>query len=596
VRLAPLILLGSSLVMVRCGGSHARGAADAGPSDASIRSSHDAGIDAAATLDASAQPDASADLDAAPMSDAEVDASTSLDATPPDATAPDSAPPADASSPDATTGPGSPGPERVLIVYNASWPNDDDQDGVQDSLEVASYYASARGVPSTNMIGLSLTTGTDVSTLGYATFQSAIVQPIQAKLAALGPESIDVLLMIYGVPMAVADAQNNSVSIDNALMVLDYWDAANDTLSWLFNPYFEPTPGFPPDVGHFDHASYTFSNHAVYLVTRLDGPRGPSGAMDLVDQSLYAERYLFPQGGSYQGTVYVDARFGPYTDAMLSSNSDVVSGNYNSYASADVNMAYAEHYVGSSGFPLKWETTGANIGAMGAMFTDGTTATSAPNAFLYGGWYNYNNYNDAWGWLPGSVACDLDSDSLYYWHVRASPPASFGPSALYRGASAVSGVVGEPYVNGHPRPNILLYYLLNGFSFAEASALSTPSIGWMPIHIGDPLYAPMRPKPMALDSTAPALQGSQAVSVSAGSATIRFTVANTPEPEVAMARVAYGLTTTYGSTVSSGEGYWRRHALTIGGLAAASTYHYAITLTDPSGNTSTTGDATFQTP
>ena len=71
---------------------------------------------------------------------------------------------------------------------------------------------------------------------------------------------------------------------------------------------------------------------------------------------------------------------------------------------------------------------------------------------LLRGWYNYGNYNDVWEWLPGSVACDLNS----------GPTFGRGYSS---GASAASYVIGEPYRTGRQHPDVLLYYLLNGYSF-----------------------------------------------------------------------------------------------------------------------------------
>src|SRR5262249_28660799 len=146
-------------------------------------------------------------------------------------------------------------------------------------------------------------------------------------------------------------------------------------------------------------------------------------------------------------------------------------------------------------FPLKWENTtnGLVIGSPGAMFSDGTSASRATRALFYGGWYNYSRYNDVWEWLPGSVVCDLSSAS------------TFGTEALRHGASAASYILSEPYLAGHQRPNILLYYLLHGFSFAEASTLATPTMGWMPINEGDPLYTPLGSNPRIKDTFVPVL-------------------------------------------------------------------------------------------
>ena len=47
-------------------------------------------------------------------------------------------------------------PSRVLVVYNAN-AGDEDGDGVQDSLQVANYYAAKRGVPAANILSVNCT-------------------------------------------------------------------------------------------------------------------------------------------------------------------------------------------------------------------------------------------------------------------------------------------------------------------------------------------------------------------------------------------------------------------------------------------------------
>src|SRR4051812_43554762 len=94
-------------------------------------------------------------------------------------------------------------PSRVLVVYNASFRQDSDGDGVQDSLEVANYYALKRGVPTSNVLGLACSTSYYYSS--YSLLQSEIIQPIRVKLAALGLTNIDVILMCYGTPYLAPD-------------------------------------------------------------------------------------------------------------------------------------------------------------------------------------------------------------------------------------------------------------------------------------------------------------------------------------------------------------------------------------------------------
>jgi uncharacterized protein (TIGR03790 family) len=480
---------------------------------------------------------------------------------------------------------------RVLIVYNANYAGDEDHDAVQDSLEVANYYLQKRGIPSNNLLGLNFSS--DESVVDYNELQSQVIQPLQNKLAELGPTSVDVILFSYHTPYKYRDR-----SLDNLIMGLNYWNPTIDNIVWYTNPYLEPNPTFGTDQAHFDH-TYNFINTDMYLVTRLDGPGGVNRVLDLVDEALYAERYLVAQPGYFNGNVYVDSRGdkGIYTDLSLSSDLDVQSGNYFSYAGTDVNIAYGEHYVRNSGLGLKWEKSGNIIGTSGTVYEDGTSAETAPNALFYGGWYAYGAYNEnAWQWLPGSVAMDLDSINFGY-SIRSTHFPAWGTQALAHGASAVIGVVGEPYTIGHPRPNVLLYYLLQGYTFAEASALSTPSIGWMAISIGDPLYAPFKTKTPVVDSQAPTFAaGSPNVRQSTDEGTVvNVIVDNSPEPEVALAKVDYGTTSNYGQTINS-QFYQRQQRLVFPDLQGGVSYHYKVTVTDPAGNSTSTDDLTFNTP
>ncbi|HYF51757.1 MAG TPA: TIGR03790 family protein [Planctomycetota bacterium] len=494
----------------------------------------------------------------------------------------------------------SPGPDRILIVYNSNWTQDSDGNGIQDSLQVASYYAVKRGVPSANILAVSCTNDSGSNSYyyyvgEYPKFWNEVVTPIRTKLTALGPTNIDIILFCYGTPSTFYTPAGSPLCVDNMIMGLNYYTSAGN-ISWLTNPYLEETPSFGTDKGHFDHAQFKFNGTEMYLVSRIDGPRGLNGALELVDMALYGDRYVSPQAGYYNGNAYIESRFGQnsgstkYTDAFLAASSNVINGYFYSYYAADENMAFAERFVTNSGFTLKWENTqwDAEIGQAGATFSDGTSGLTAPRALFYGGWYNFNKYHDVYEWLPGSVACDLNSNSLF--RIRTAGGSTFGVNALERGATCVAGVIDEPYLNGHPRPQVLLYYLFQGYNWAEASMLSTPSIGWMPLNIGDPLYAPMQAKTVVKDTLPPTLtRGFPKVGAgaSASERKISFIVDDTLEPEVVKAQLDFGTTTSYGTTLSSGQGFWRRHNFTLTGLAANTVYYYRLTLTDPVGNVST---------
>src|SRR4051812_35093190 len=93
--------------------------------------------------------------------------------------------------------------DRVLVVYNATWTEDQDRDGVQDSLEVARYYARKRGIPALNVVGLPITqSGWGAYYLDQPRLIAEVLIPLKNALSALGPASIDAILMCHGTPSA----------------------------------------------------------------------------------------------------------------------------------------------------------------------------------------------------------------------------------------------------------------------------------------------------------------------------------------------------------------------------------------------------------
>jgi len=72
-------------------------------------------------------------------------------------------------------------------------------------------------------------------------------------------------------------------------------------------------------------------------------------------------------------------------------------------------------------------------------------------------------------------------------------------------------------------------------------------------------------------------------------------VDDSTQPELVSVQVDYGVTSAYGSTKTSGRGYWKHLNILLAGLVADTAYHYKLTLTDPVGNVSSTPDLTFTT-
>jgi uncharacterized protein (TIGR03790 family) len=391
-------------------------------------------------------------------------------------------------------------PARVLVVFNTAWP-DADGDGTPDSTELAQYYAQRRGVPAGNLLGLPLTpTGHAYGSGEWSLFLTELRDPLLAWLAAHGTDSVDTLLFCHGVPYEVNVPGWGPRSVDNALQVPQSLGTAAAPVfkaTQYPNPMKEPSPHKGNDVGHFDHATYEYLGLPLYMACRLDGV-SVDHARALIDRAAYGAAHAGTAPGLYTGNGYVDSRFGAYDDATLLAGYPFT---YADYALADKQMAYAKFFVEASGFPMLWEPWESEIGEPGASFLGGADATWAADALLYGGWYNYAKYQHGWEWLTGSIACDLNSNSAM--GLRQSGYVSFLAQALQENLTAGAGVVAEPYLNGHNRPDVLLAYVLDGFTWAEAAMISDPGLKWMSLHVGDPLYR-LSPSTAVPDTSAPA--------------------------------------------------------------------------------------------
>jgi len=245
------------------------------------------------------------------------------------------------------------GPTNVLVIYNTAWP-DTDGNGLGDSLDVAHYYAERRGVPTNNLLGVTISNYLDATWhdfIAYDVFYSNIVVPVVARLDATNPttaqpfrSNIYYLCPVYGVP---PDVNTYFDSSENPFA--PWYNARRSLDAYLMNPYLAFNNGLcftnghnrpgvwsalPAEYGtqwgdwwyevgygplvdpgdnewnkyyddaddpvtalHFKAArdsewpAFYVNSYGYFLVTRLDGPDAQT-ACGLVDKALYAERYL----------------------------------------------------------------------------------------------------------------------------------------------------------------------------------------------------------------------------------------------------------------------------------------------------------------
>ena len=477
-------------------------------------------------------------------------------------------------------------PARVLVIYNQNFP-DQNGNGLGDSEEIALAYQVKRNIPTGNLFAVSCSTNnTYYSQLsGWTAFYNEVRTPIVDFLNLVGPTSIDTFLFCYGVPyqLSLAAADGGVRSLDQSMTTPHSIGTASLPLYgalWATSSYKDQAPTVGADKRHFDHG-FVHDGNDMYLTARLDGPDLDS-VLDLIEGARYADLYLWNAPGYYQGNFYVDTRFSNYPNP----GSLPYPNHHGTYAGADQDLAWCTTLFDNFGFPFLWENTSNDleIGDPGATFQTGATAELAPDAMFYYGWYNYNKYNDVWSFLPGSAACDLNSNSAA--SIRNPTAGNFLPGAFRNGLTCGAGSIAEPYLNGHPFPEVFVYYLLNGFSFAEAAAVSDSTAKWRSLYVGDPLYCPMlQGKLPALDTTPPPAPALVALGGSSTEQDYSLSIDTTGrDPDLVRVVGLYGRAPLLDQPIAASELFSLTQSVRLDGLSGSAFYRAALELVDPSGN------------
>jgi uncharacterized protein (TIGR03790 family) len=199
-----------------------------------------------------------------------------------------------------------------------------------------------------------------------------------------------------------------------------------------------PSPLFESN-GHFDPAL------GVYLVSRLDGPDEET-ALGLIGKARAAEEQVFPRSGL---AYFVDDDNGK-TAARI-----------------------ADHY-------------GVDTLLKGRLHASRATVPDETMWFFAWG-HEYADVRSS-PWPAGSVASFLKSNSFHSIREKTDEPC-WVQGFLEQGVTATFGSVVEPYVQGFTRGDIFFHRFWSGeYTFAEAFAMSTPTLRWAMSAVGDPLY------------------------------------------------------------------------------------------------------------
>ena len=356
--------------------------------------------------------------------------------------------------------------KEMVIVVNRNDP---------DSLSIGQHYARQRGIPESRIVQLSAPIKETITIAEYA---KTVANPLLNALIenewvkgvkdrskdAYGRERLSVsihnipfVVLIKGVPLRIANdpllleestanlsaqfrVNNGSVDGEIALLLAS---PQTSMTALVPNPYFEKSS-----------ISSTDANRLL-RVTRLDGPT-KANVMNLIDRTLKAEEI------GLMGRAYIDTG-GPH-------------------AKGDEWIRAAGAIAEAAFFDIDYETSKRAMNHRDRL--------DAPA--IYMGWYRPHAQaqwrSPRWPVPPGAIGFHLHSFSGT--SVRSTK--TWLGAFVAQGYCATVGNVYEPYLEYTHRPQVLLAHLVSGGNFGEAVAMSTPSLSWQSVAIGDPLYRPFK--------------------------------------------------------------------------------------------------------
>jgi uncharacterized protein (TIGR03790 family) len=343
-------------------------------------------------------------------------------------------------------------PAQVVILVNKDTP---------DSSRVAHMYQARRGIPSENVLKLSLGDNRNITPEQYWSRAGRPVREYLHKYPA-----IRCIVTTAGVPYTVlATGDDPGAAFDNELAAV-LREEPNSRQRGQANPLF--LNGMNP-YGVTDPRILNM----VY-VARLDGPDLKTIAR-MVDDAIATEK------GGLEGPVAGDAQ-----------GIDGITG----YGIGDASIRAAVDRLSAAGFPatldMKQESWTQPKDAVG---------NQAAGAAFYVGWYNLLDFQDIFGnqgLARGAIAWHIASQEAQdIWNLKGR---GWCINLIRRGAAVTLGPVREPYVAAFPHGDVFVEVLLRGGSIAESYWLALPHVSWAMVLLGDPLYRPfgVKPRPAVL--------------------------------------------------------------------------------------------------
>lgn len=379
-------------------------------------------------------------------------------------------------------------PSEILVIANTDYPA---------STRLARYYCEKRGVPSGNVVPVSL--GPQLRDfISRGDYDKRLAGPVRAVLTTRKDlQQIKCLVTTYGLPYKVGRCEP-STGMDRQLKQLrQLQQQEKDAVARLEAAGATGTPECQQRQTHLAQIQVDMDRilgketeasvdselslvlcpvYDLYrwqpnrlrspepqafktlMVCRLDGPNYGI-AKGLIDKAIAAEQKPLA------GAAYIDSRglFG----------NDV----YGYYDQSLRDLAILTRL--RTPLAVQEESTQALF-----------PPDSCPQAALYCGWYSVKKYVDSFRFVDGAVGFHIASFEAADLHDPNS--TEWCPALLMHGITATLGPVAEPYLPAFPEPKLFFNELFEGRCLVEAYYRTNPFNSWQMLLLGDPLYRPFR--------------------------------------------------------------------------------------------------------
>lgn len=386
-------------------------------------------------------------------------------------------------------------PDSTIFVYNTN---------VSGSESVANYYATKRGVPSDNLIAVTVTSPTTTANgcdvpITKTDFETNILLPLRSSVSSLfGSETSSgyecmAIILGYGMPLAYEEDDGEIIAIASRLHRLN-----SDSSDKLDNPLYDRRG---------DWRYFNAEDSQIMCITAvIDGPTADA-AKTLIDRSIDVDNQTF-----VAGKIYIDPYGNKITDDQIQYQTDILD--------------FVNNSANNLGLDIVVTTDEEDP------YLEPTVAYLKNDSF-YWGWYEptyskslFLNQNEKRVFLynaDDSGACKIHflSDSNSPFDDNGSDPWCNLAINVTPGYASTAGSVSgsDEYDSGGPgedaylRPRPFFESLQRGASLGEAFLFASPYVNWKIILIGDPLMTVMFPVdiPANLDPTDTEIDNNEAI-------------------------------------------------------------------------------------